>query len=185
MQQKLLFSFGVIFMMKSFLAIAGDNKLQSELPSSQFREEHAEIKKHLSHIDLWTGKLRSSSKTAQKNTMMEIVSFFKEHIKPHAEWEEKKLYPAVDRRACSGAAVFTASMRWEHKIIDRWISKLERESSRSSPDAELFSRQTDQLLGLINAHFEEEEEVLLPILDRSMTPVEFKDEILSGREHEK
>jgi hypothetical protein len=32
-----------------------------------------------------------------------------------------------------------------------------------------FARKTDRLLGLISAHFEEEEEVLLPVLDKSTT----------------
>lgn len=160
-----------------------DTVKHSLVPSEQFRAEHIEIKKHLSHVEQWNGNLSDSTPNEQKKTMMKIVTFFKEHIKPHAEWEEKKLYPAVDKRASKGGEVFTSTMRYEHKIVGRWIGELDKEANGKTPNAFLFSRKTDQLLGLINAHFEEEEEVLLPILDKSMTPAEFKEEILSDGKH--
>ena len=69
----------------------------------------------------------------QKKTMLKIVTFFKEHIKPHAEWEEKRLYPAVDTRASKGPEPFTSTMRYEHKIVGRWIEGLEKEMSSDSP----------------------------------------------------
>lgn len=152
----------------------------SQAPSAHFREEHAEIKKHLSHVEQWAGILSGSAPAEQKKTMSQITAFFKEHIKPHAEWEEKKLYPAVDKRASQGPGLFTSTMRYEHKIVARWIEELEKESAKTTPDVRRFARKTDQLLGLILAHFEEEEEVLLPVLDKSMTAAEFKKEILSN-----
>lgn len=164
------------------IVCAGENRA-SLRPSDQFRLGHLEIKKHLAHIEEWTGKLSGSKSAEQRKTMQTIVTFLKEHIKPHAQWEEKKLYPAVDKRACSGPNPFSASMRYEHRIIERWIAELDKAASAPRPDAQKFSRQSEQLLGLIKAHFEEEEEVLLPILDKSMTAAQFKDEILSGAEH--
>lgn len=104
--------------------------------------------------------------------MARVVRFFREHIKPHAEWEERVLYPAVDKRAASGPNPFTASMRYEHRIVVRWTDEL-----ANTPDVIGFARRADNLLGLVWAHFEEEEEVLLPILDRSMSKEEFDQEI--------
>lgn len=170
-------------MVHSTLGHSETNKQGSKLPSAQFRTEHVEIKKHLAHVEEWAGKLSATKLEEQKKTMLKIVTFFKEHIKPHAEWEEKKLYPAVDKRASKGTAAFTTTMRYEHKIVGRWIEGLEKEMSNTSPNTVLFARKTDQLLGLIIAHFEEEEEVLLPILDKSMTAAEFKEEILSSGAH--
>lgn len=115
--------------------------------------------------------------------MLKITKFFKEEIKPHAEWEERKLYPAVDKRATKGPEIFTATMRYEHKVVARWIEQLDTLATSKTANAALFTRKTDQLLGLLYAHFEEEEEVLLPILDKSMTPAEFKEEIFSGSTH--
>ncbi len=74
-------------------------------------------------------------------------------------------------------------MRNEHKIISRWISELESTSTRKSTDARDFVRKVDRLLELIMAHFASEEDVLLPILDRSMTPEEFDREIGSKSGH--
>lgn len=166
--------------MNPTLAYSETKDLKSGIPSQQFRTEHVEIKKHLSHVEKWAGDISTSKSIEQKKLMLKIVTFFKEHIKPHAEWEEKKLYPAVDKRANKGGEVFTSTMRYEHKIVGRWIEELEKESASKTPNSKLFTRKTDQLLGLIIAHFEEEEEVLLPILDKSMTPEEFKEEILSN-----
>jgi hemerythrin-like domain-containing protein len=152
-------------------------------PTDKFRAEHAEIKIHLSHVEQWAGDLTSQPPPGQKKTMAKIVRFFKEHIRPHAEWEERRLYPAVDKRVGKGTEVFTSTMRYEHRIVGRWVEDLVKEEKKTAPDAKDFARKTDQLLGLIRAHFEEEEEVLLPILDKSMTPAQFEKEISSGEGH--
>jgi len=105
------------------------------------------------------------------------VSFFEKHIKPHAEWEERVLYPIVDRLAGGGPNAFTATMRYEHRVVGRWIAELRAESDKPAIDAAKFARRTDNLLGLLWAHFEEEEEVLLPLIDKGMTKAEFEREV--------
>ena len=148
-------------------------------PTEPFRQEHAEIKKHLGHIDQMIGSLAAAAPVEQRETMARVVRFFREHILPHAEWEERVLYPVVDKRAGSGENRFTAAMRHEHVIVGRWTEELESRAEAATPDAERFSRHADQLLGLILAHFECEEEVLLPILDWTMTSEDFQREIAS------
>jgi hypothetical protein len=56
-------------------------------------------------------------------------------------------------------------MRYLRRIIAHRIDELVREAGCPEPDSRGFARRGNQLLGLITAHFEEEEEVLLPILD--------------------
>lgn len=146
-------------------------------PTDPFRREHAEIKEHLDHLKVEVGKIGSAVPEEQQTSMAHVVRFLREHIKPHADWEERVLYPAVDRRAASGPNPFTASMRYEHRIVGRWTDELARMASASPPDTTGFARRADNLLGLIWAHFEEEEEVLLPILDRAMSKEEFDREI--------
>lgn len=177
-----LFFVGSLSMSPS-LADSKTTPTSSGRPSEKFRAEHVEIKKHLSQVEQWAGELSNSPLNEQKKTMLKITKFFKEDIKPHAEWEERKLYPAVDKRAAKGPEIFTATMRYEHTIVARWIGQLDTLATSKTANAALFTRKTDQLLGLLYAHFEEEEEVLLPILDKSMTPAEFKEEILSGSAH--
>ncbi len=145
-------------------------------PTDSFRREHAEIKTHLVHVRTWAGGLAAAKPDERRATMQKIVGFFEEHILPHAAWEEKRLYPAVDKRA-GGAYPFTSTMRYEHKIVARHVDELKRLAAAPAADAVAFQRRTDQLLGLLDAHFEEEEEVLLPILDKTMAPSEFEDEV--------
>jgi hypothetical protein len=68
-------------------------------------------------------------------------------------------------------------MRYEHTIVGRWIDELAAMAAGPTLDAKAFARKSDRLLGLIAAHFEEEEEVLLPILDRATTREELEKEL--------
>jgi hemerythrin-like domain-containing protein len=146
-------------------------------PTESFRREHVEIKEHLEHLKSEIGNLGATSPHEQRAIMTHVVGFVREHITPHAEWEERALYPAVDKRAASGPYPFTASMRYEHRIVARWTEELASLASAATPDVNAFARRADNLLGLIWAHFEEEEEVLLPILDRTMSQQDFAREI--------
>jgi hypothetical protein len=68
-------------------------------------------------------------------------------------------------------------MRYEHRIVGRWIGELRAEADKPKIEAAKFARRTDNLLGLIWAHFEEEEEVLLPFIDNGMSKVQFEREL--------
>ena len=143
-----------------------------------FREEHAEIRVHLGHLHQMAGELRTAAASETPATMRFVVKFLNEHIRAHAEWEEQVLYPVVDRLAKGGKEPFTATMRHEHRIVGRWIDELAAEAAKPVPGVETFARRTDYLLGLITAHFEEEEEVLLPLIDRGMSAAQFKRDVL-------
>jgi len=146
-------------------------------PTAPFRAEHVEVKEHLGHIDAMIGSLPTAPAASQRQTMTMVANFLHEHIRKHAEWEEAKLYPAVDRRTHEGKYPFTASMRYEHRIVGRGIDDLAARAKAETIDAVAFARAADRLVGLIQAHFEEEEEVLLPILDATMTQEEFAKEL--------
>lgn len=149
-----------------------------------FRAEHVEIRKHLEHIRSWAGELAQQPVADQKATMTRTVRFFLEHIRPHAEWEERHLYPIVDRIIGGDREPFTGTMRHEHKIVARWIGELAAEAVKPSPNAIVFARRTDNLLGLLDAHFEEEEEILLPLLEQNMSAQEFEQVIHSHLTHD-
>src|SRR6266496_4119032 len=127
-------------------------------PTDSFRLEHRDIEDQLAEMDRQVGRLFSATPAEQRDSMARFIAFLREHVLTHAEWEEKVLYPVVDRRAGSGENRFTASMRHEHTIV---------------------ARRTDQLLGLLLAHLENEEEILLPVLDWTMTPEDFEREVFS------
>ena len=62
-----------------------------------------------------------------------------------------------------------------------WLAEFNWRARQTSGPPYLVGR--NNLLGLIWAHFEEEEEVLLPILDRTMSAEEFQREILDHAQH--
>lgn len=157
----------------------------ADLPTAPFRKEHVEIKEHLAHLDTMAGALPAANADEQRRTMSMIAKFLDEHIRKHAEWEEAYLYPAVDKRTHGGPHPFTESMRYEHRIVGRSIEALQKMAGDPKSDPTAFARATDRLLGLIGAHFEEEEEVLLPILDQTMTKEEFEAELGPHAQHEK
>ena len=156
------------------LALAADRATES------FREEHAEVKVHLQHLHDMSGSMAGSDSDAQRKTAKFVAKFLTEHILTHATWEEQHLYPAVDKRTHTGEYAFTTSMRYEHRIVGREIAELNELAAGDALDAVAFARKTDRLLGLISAHFEEEEEVLLPILDKATTREALEKELEMG-----
>jgi iron-sulfur cluster repair protein YtfE (RIC family) len=152
------------------------------LATELFRREHLEIKESLIQVGNLVGKLYGQPGLEARIMMDDVVRKLQKDLSPHAEWEERVLYPIIDRHAASGSRRFTATMRYEHTIIARQLADLEIEAHRPTPDAKRFARHADQLLGLIHAHFEEEEEVLLDVLDSSMTAEEFKRAIIHEEE---
>lgn len=154
--------------------------MTDERPTAAFRAEHREMQEHLRHVHEWVGALASQQPQEQRKTAQKVASFLEQHIKPHAEWEEKFLYPVVDKLAGKGPNAFTSTMRYEHRIVGRWIGELRAEADKPKVDAAKFTRRADNLLGLISAHFEEEEEVLLPFVDKGMSKAQFEHELGPG-----
>lgn len=143
-----------------------------EPATAGFRAGHAEIQVHLEHLDGMVGSLEGATAEQQRRTMAFVVRFLTEHILEHARWEESRLYPLVDEKAGRQGEPFTASMRYEHGIIGRAIADLDALAQAEELDGRAFARAADGTLRIIAAHFEKEEEVFLPLLDRTMTRTE-------------
>lgn len=175
-----------IFVVILAIAIAATFALADETnqrATEGFRALHKELRTHTTHLTALVGKLAKQTPEEQKATMTEIVTCLSENIHSHAKVEEEVLYPVVDRAAGSPADYpFTATMRYEHRIVGRWITELRSIAGQPSPDITAFARRADNLLGLVSAHFEEEEDILLPVLDAKMTVAQFKKEVLDKLE---
>ncbi len=162
------------------VTLAGDPPDDSGVRATeQFREIHKELRGHLNHMNALVSKLPRLATEEQKTTMTEIVSILNDYIHRHAKAEEEVLYPVVDRMAgTTEPYLFTATMRYEHRIVGRWISELRNYANQATPDVTAFARRADNVIGLVSAHFEEEEDILLPVLDSKMTVAQFKKEVL-------
>ena len=152
-------------------------KGQVELASAPFRDEHEGIRKQLGEIEELVTRLESADLKGRRMAMGRIVEILRTSVLPHAAWEESVLYPLVDRKAGSGCHLFTASMRHDHRVVERATEELERMADRARADAKLFARRTERLLGVILAHLDAEETVLLPVLETTMTSEEMAREL--------
>jgi iron-sulfur cluster repair protein YtfE (RIC family) len=95
-----------------------------------------------------------------------------DHLVPHAAAEEAVLQPAIEQ--AMGASGATATMQADHTGIvarsERLAATVDAAAERW-PDPALVHDFATQLAGLsaIIDHFRKEEEVLLPVLDRSLS----------------
>ncbi len=165
----------------SFVALSAttteERMRDPERPSRTLRGEHVEMRGKLARVGESIGMLSSFDSPGRRAAMNNIVNSSRREIRPHGEWEERALYPMADRFRPCDAEPFTASMRYEHRIVTAWIEDLAGEAEASVPDSGAFVRGADRLLGLVLAHMEVEEAALLSILDERMTPEEFEAEI--------
>jgi iron-sulfur cluster repair protein YtfE (RIC family) len=143
--------------------------------TAPLREAREHLRRTLEGVAARVGTLAAQPLEMRSAAMHQVVDELDERLLPHLDWEERTIHPVVDKFACEGPAAFSASMRYEHRIIRRGIDDL-RERAADAGAVVAFSRRADNLLGVILAHFELEEEVLFPILDRalrgtSLTPI--------------
>ena len=129
------------------------------------RAQRDRLRETLALLSDRIGALPSLTGDAARTEMRALVAALDACLRPHLAWEERTLHPVVDKYACEGPAAFSASMRYEHEIIHRWTAEL---AGLSAGDPRAYARQADRLLGVVLAHFELEEHVLFPILDRSL-----------------
>jgi hemerythrin-like domain-containing protein len=155
---------------------------ESKKVTQSLRDAHAVLRKELELHKAGVGGLRAATEEVAKVTMDRAVVFLDEEIRPHANWEEVKLYPLLDS-IVGGREPFTATMRSEHAIIDRWIEELAVHAASPAPDVVWLARSADRLFGLIEAHWEEEEEVLLPILERTYETADDYERAVGGEIH--
>ncbi len=132
------------------------------------REMRAWIRARLDDVDALTQTLsREAALHDATETMTRIVSVLEDELRPYMEWEGRMLHPNIDEFACEGPMAFSASMQHEHRVVDRWIDDLATRARDARIDGRAFARRTDRLLGLLAAHFEVEDRVFLPVLDRA------------------
>jgi hemerythrin-like domain-containing protein len=97
-----------------------------------------------------------------------FLAFYDETVEPHMTYEEKEIYPALDR--CLPAEVGSAqAMLREHETMRGLISLLRRGRARLAGDADLWvdlAADLDDLALLLRDHIRKEDGVINPLLQR-------------------
>ncbi len=143
------------------------------------REEHKELMPQIEMLR----EVADTIGTIPMDTLMQRVSgastFLEHHLIPHAQAEEKVLYPAVGK--CMGTPLATATMSRDHVEIGRLTEELASLKTHISGTRVSGTQENDLrrvlygLYAIIKLHLAKEEEVYLPLLDARLTVEEAHD----------
>ena len=138
------------------------------------RAEHRELLPHIDAIHEVADAIGHIDDVATWQRLGGVHEFLSEHLVPHARAEEAALYPAVE--AAMRAPGATDTMRRDHVEVLARIEQLRGELADRDPITDATAaRLRAELYGLqaiLTLHFAKEEEIYLPILDSSLSPIE-------------
>lgn len=136
------------------------------------RDEHNELFPHVDPLRT-AADGAGESDAATLEAVRESLDFLEHHLIPHAEAEDRVLYPVVAR--IMGAPDATATMRRDHVEVGKLTTELGmlHEELASDGGSPFLYRELRRVLyglyALIDLHFAKEEEVYLPILDAHLS----------------
>jgi iron-sulfur cluster repair protein YtfE (RIC family) len=140
------------------------------------RDEHKDLYPYVETLRQ-AGDLVNESLTSQAHERIEeAYNFLTRQLLPHAQAEDKALYPVVQK--VMGAEQATATMSRDHLEVARLTEELgtlrvhRSQLSITSIQAVALRRVLYGLYALVKVHFAKEEEVYLPLLDDKLTPKE-------------
>lgn len=142
------------------------------------REEHRELLPHLTQIQEIADAVGTAPIASLRQGIDEINWFLTHQLLPHAQAEERALYPVVGR--LMGAPEATATMSRDHAEIKRLAEQLGELRSHMGNErlglsqAQELRRVLYGLATLVAVHFAKEEEVYLPLLDSRLSQEEAK-----------
>jgi iron-sulfur cluster repair protein YtfE (RIC family) len=133
--------------------------------TEEVRRDHAQLHDHVEHIRVAARQLPSLSPDERRELVARILDFLRNTLVPHADEEERSLYPEVARRL--GHPEATAPMTHDHDAIRARTLRL----AATEPDeVERLQELLYGLYALISVHFWKEEQLYLPLVERPAVP---------------
>jgi iron-sulfur cluster repair protein YtfE (RIC family) len=140
------------------------------------RDEHKELYPHVESLRLAGDAVNESLTSSAHDRIEDVYNFLTHQLLPHAQAEDKALYPMVQK--AMGAAQATATMSRDHLEVDRLTQELgtlrvhKSQLTITSIQAMALRRVLYGLYALVKLHFAKEEEIYLPLLDSKLTAEE-------------
>jgi hemerythrin-like domain-containing protein len=137
------------------------------------REEHKELIPHIETLRTVVDSVGQGSIESLRQGVEDVFEFLRHHLIPHAEAEDRALYPVVGQ--VMGAPDATATMSRDHVEVGRLtdeLASLRSALSRATlgeAQAKALRRVLYGLYALVKLHFAKEEEVYLPLLDARLS----------------
>lgn len=140
------------------------------------RDEHKELYPQVETLKQAGDAINESLTTLAHAKIEEAYYFLTHQLIPHAEAEDKALYPVVQK--AMGAPQATATMSRDHVEVGRLTEELgtlrvhRSLLSITTLQAQALRRVLYGLYALVKVHFAKEEEIYLPLLDEKLTAKE-------------
>ena len=140
------------------------------------RDEHKELIPHIEGLARAGDAIGRASLAEQQEKVHASYVFLTEGLIPHAVAEDKVLYAKVDELVgTNGKTHATDTMRRDHEEVGTLTDQLGKLGGKlekgelAIPDQHELRRVLYSLNGVVGLHFAKEEEVYLPLLDRTLT----------------
>ena len=130
------------------------------------RQDHEHLLEDVEHIRLAARELPAVSPEERHAIVGRILDFLRGTLLPHAEEEERWLYPAVGELL--GNLESTRPMTHDHIAIRARVVEL---AATEDTDVDRLQELLYGLYALISVHFWKEEQLYLPLLERPVWPV--------------
>lgn len=141
------------------------------------RDEHKELWPNIEVLRTTADTVGEAPLEALQRGVDDAYDFLARHLIPHAQAEDRALYPVVQK--VMGAPEATATMSRDHIEVGRLTeelgalrAQLAGAASISATQAKGLRRVLYGLYALVKVHFAKEEEVYLPLLDARLTAAE-------------
>jgi iron-sulfur cluster repair protein YtfE (RIC family) len=128
--------------------------------TAALREEHEHLLVHVEHLKAAAAELPELSIEERRTLLARVLEFLRGTLLPHAQAEERALYPAV--AGLYGHPDATATMSYDHRAIGEQIDAL---AAADPADTDTVRQLLYGLYAVILVHFRKEEEVYLPLLE--------------------
>jgi hemerythrin-like domain-containing protein len=147
------------------------------IPLTQpLREEHKELLPHIEALRLAGDAVGVAPPEEVRHLVEEAYTFLTRHLIPHAQAEDRALYPVVERvMAAPGATTTMSRDHAEVRTLTAELGGLRYQLGAlmlNEAQAEALRRVLYGLYALVRVHFAKEEEIYLPLLDARLTPDE-------------
>ena len=140
------------------------------------RDEHKELLPQIELLRTAADSVGDAPIALLQQHLDAVYDFLTHHLIPHAQAEDRALYPVVGK--LMGAPEATATMSRDHVEVGRLTEELaalrrhRAGATLGADQAKALRRVLYGLYALVKVHFAKEEEVYLPILEARLTPHE-------------
>ncbi len=147
-----------------------------ETLTQPLRNEHKELMPQVTTLRLAGDAIHEVLTSSDRELIDKAYTFLTHHLIPHAQAEEKALYPVV--RKVMGTEEGTATMSRDHVEVEKLTRDLGLLRSKITgikinvKQANALRSLLYGLYAIVKVHFAKEEEVYLPLLDARLRPEE-------------